>query len=200
MERVERVWHRRLRWRLRGAWQWPAFLLLTIADGVVLARLPFAGEGGDVFAGVLLAGFVNLVAIAVLAPVAGRVLRRRRPDLPRLIAADYAGTALLAAISVLLVAGGLLHRPALAEQAGDERAALASVHDYVLASAPERRAGLAALDLMRVEPDLYRACVPGPDERRWLCVFVNTRQRPPGLRRDPDQAPNAAYRVHGGFR
>jgi hypothetical protein len=199
MERVERVWHRRLRWRLRGAWQWPAFLVLTLLDGVVIARLPFTGDGSDVFAGVLIAGFLNLVAVAVLAPVAGRVLRRRRPDLPRLIAADYAGTALLAAIAALLVAGGLLHRPALTEEARDERAAVASVHDYVIAQAPERRAGLAALDLMRIEPDYYRACVPGPDERRWLCLFVNTRQRPPGLKRDPDQAPNTAYRLHGGF-
>jgi hypothetical protein len=26
---------RRMRWRLRGAWQWPTFLALTVADGVV---------------------------------------------------------------------------------------------------------------------------------------------------------------------
>jgi hypothetical protein len=199
MERVERVWHRRLRWRLRGAWQWPAFLVLTLVDGVVIARLPFAGDGSDVFAGVLIAGFLNLVAVAVVAPLAGRALRRRRPDLPRLIAADYAGTALLASIAALLVAGGLLHRPAVAEEARDERAVVAGVHDYVLAQAPEQQAGLAGLDVMRIEPDYYRACVPGPDEARWLCLFVDTSQRPAGLERDSDQAPNTAYRMHGGF-
>jgi len=199
MERVERVWHRRLRWRLRGAWQWPAFLVLTLVDGVVLARLPFTGAGGEVFAGILIAGFANLVAVAVIAPVAGRALRRRRPDLPRLIASDYAGTGLLVAITALLLAGGLLHRPALQEEAGDERAVVAGVHDYVLAQAPERRAGLSELDVMRIEPDYYRACVPGPDENRWLCLFVDTTQRPAGLTRDPDLAPNGAYRRHGGF-
>jgi hypothetical protein len=40
MERAERVWHRRLRWRLRGAWQWPVFVALTLADGIVLVVLP----------------------------------------------------------------------------------------------------------------------------------------------------------------
>ena len=199
MERVERVWHRRLRWRLRGAWQWPAFAVLTPLDGLLIAELPFAGDGSDLFAGVLIAGFVNLFAIAVAAPLAGRLVRRRRPDLPRLIAADYAGTGLLVAIAVLLLAGGLLHRPALEEQEGDRRAVARGVHDYVLAQAPRYRAGLGGVDVMRLEPDYYRACAPGPDPDRWLCLFANTRQDPPGLRRDPDQAPNAAYRLHGGF-
>jgi hypothetical protein len=200
MERVERVWHRRLRWRLRGAWQWPAFTVLTLVDGAVLASIPFYGSGpGGLVPGVLLAGFANLFAVAVLAPPAGRALRRRRPDLPRLVATDYAGAWLLAAITALLLAGGLLHRPALAEQSGDEQAVLAATHDYVVARAPEYRAGLHAIDAMRLEPDYYRACVPGPDPRRWLCVFVSTEQQPPGITRDTDQAPNASYRAHGGF-
>jgi hypothetical protein len=37
---VESVRWRRLRWRLRGAWQWPAFVVLTVADAVIVARLP----------------------------------------------------------------------------------------------------------------------------------------------------------------
>ena len=52
---------------------------------------------------------------------------------------------------------------------------------------------------MRLEEDLYRACVPGPDPKRWLCLFVNTEQRPAGVALDHDRAPNAAYRRHGGF-
>lgn len=35
----------RLRWRVRGAWQWPAFVLLTLADAALLHWLPLAGEG-----------------------------------------------------------------------------------------------------------------------------------------------------------
>jgi hypothetical protein len=195
MQRVERLWPRRLRWRLRGAWQWPAFAALTVLDGVLLAKLPFTGDGADLFGGIVLAGFLNLFAVAVLAPAAGRVLRRLRPDLPRLIASDYAGTTLLAAIAGLLVVGGLLHRPALAEERDDRRAVAAAVHDYVLTEGPAAyRAGLGAIDALKIVPDEYRACVPGPDPARWLCLIVSTDQRPPGVTLDHDQAPNGAYR------
>jgi hypothetical protein len=194
MERVERVWHRRLRWRLRGAWQWPAFVALTVVDGVLLVVLPPAGDGSELVAGLLIAGFANLFAIALLAPVLGAVVRRRRPDLPRLIARDYAGAWLLVALTALLVAGGMLHRPAVVDAREDERAVAAGVHDYVIAQAPEYRDGLGTVDAMRLEPDLYRACVPGDDPDRWLCLFVSTDQRPAGITRDPDQAPNSAYR------
>jgi hypothetical protein len=200
MQEVERLWPRRLRWRLRGAWQWPAFAALTVVDGLLLAELPFTGDGTDVFGGILLAGFLNLVTVALLAPLAGRALRARRPDLPRLIASDYAGTALLVGVTALLVAGGLLHRPALADQADDERAVAAAVHDYVIAQgAPEYRTRIAELDAIRIVPDQYRACVPGDDPRRWLCLIVSTDQRPAGVTLDQDQAPNAVYRRHGGF-
>jgi hypothetical protein len=198
---VERVWVRRLRWRMRGAWQWPAFALLTVVDALLLTLLPFYEDGpGSVVGGLLIAGFVNLLAVAVIGPLLGLRLRRRRPDLPRPIAADYASTAVLALICAGLLAGGVLHRPAVAAEEADVAAVQASTHDYVLAQAPEYRGGLPAIDAMRVEEDLYRSCVPGPDPRRWLCVFVTTDQSPPGVSADPDQAPNAAYRMHGGFR
>ena len=84
---VERLWVSRLRWRLRGAWQWPAFGVLTVIDAVLLTRLPFYGEGpGTLVAGLLVAAFANLLAVAVVGPLAGLRLRRRRPDLPKLIA------------------------------------------------------------------------------------------------------------------
>ena len=191
MERVERVWHRRLRWRLRGAWQWPAFLVLTVVDGVLLAVLPFTGDGSTLMAGILIAGFMNLFAVAMIAPLAGRALRARRPDLPRLIARDYAGTAALLAISALLLAGGLAHRPAVQGEREDERAAVAGVHEYVLAHAPAYRDGLAAIDARLLEPDLYRACVPG--RGGWLCLFVSTDQTPAGVTVDPDRVPNTDF-------
>jgi hypothetical protein len=200
MQHVERVWHRRLRWRLRGAWQWPAFVVLTLVDGLVLALLPFYGDGsGGFMPGLLLAGFLNLFAIAVLAPAVGRLVRRRRPDLPRLVASDYAGAGLLCGICVLLVAGGVAHRPAVAASEDDERAVARAMHDYVVAHEPTRRAGLAAIDAMRLEAEYYRACIPGSDPRHWVCMFVSTERRPVRMTRDPDETPNSAYRVHGGF-
>jgi 4-amino-4-deoxy-L-arabinose transferase-like glycosyltransferase len=198
MERVERVWHRRLRWRLRGAWQWPAFVALTLVDGIVLTVLPFYDGGPPgVFPGVLLAGFVNLLAVAVVAPVAGRLLRRRRRDLPRLVAADYGGAWLLATIAVLLLVGGLVHRSAGRAEEAREHAVAGAMHDYVISQAPEHRAALDSIDAIRIESDYYRVCVPGRDARHWLCLFVSTDQRPRGVTRDTEQMSNSLWRRSG---
>ena len=90
---VEPLWRSRVRWRFRGALLWPAFWVLTLADALLLGCLPIAGDGGTAFVpALLLSGFFNLVAVAIVAPLAGLVLRRRRRDLPRVIAFDRAGT------------------------------------------------------------------------------------------------------------
>jgi len=201
VERQEQsVWLTRMRWRMRGAWLWPSFIVLTLAEGVALEVLPIAGDGpGGVLPGVLLAGFANLILIAAVAPLAAHRLRRRRPDLPRVVAQNYAGTALLLALAAAFLAVGLLHRPAVLAAEDDLRAQAVAVHDYVVAQAPEYRAGIALADPLRVEEDLYRTCVPGPDPKRWLCLYVNTGQRPAGVTLDHDRAPNTDYRIHGGF-
>jgi hypothetical protein len=201
MEGVERVWHRRLRWRLRGAWQWPAFAALTLLDGVVLVVLPpYAGAPENVFPGVLLAGFVNLLAVIVLAPPLGRLLRRRRPDLPRAIASNYAGATVVAAITGLLVAGGLAYRSAAQAEESRLQTVAAAMHGYVLEQAPQYRDSLGAVDTIRIDEDYYRACIPGEDARHWLCLFVTTDQHPPGVTRDTEEVSNTeAYRPYGGF-
>jgi hypothetical protein len=195
MQRVERLWTRRLRWRLRGAWQWPAFAALTFVDGVILATLPFTGDGAGLYGGILLAGFANLFALAVLAPAVGRLVRRRRPDLPRMIASDYAGAWVLLTITAGLAVAGLLHRPAVMAEKRDEAAVAAALHDYVLREAPEQRSALGAIDARQLEPDLYRACVPKAEPGHALCLFVDTARRPPGLKRDTDETPNSELRV-----
>jgi hypothetical protein len=194
------LWLTRVRWRMRGAWLWPSFIVLTLAEGIALEVLPVTGAGpGGVVPGVLLAGFANLFCVAVIAPFAARRLRRRRPDLPRVIADNYAGTALLCALATAMLVLGLVHRPSVVAEQDARRAQFGAVHDYVAAQAPEYRAGIALADAMRLEEDLYRTCVPGPDPKRWLCLFVNTGQRPPGVTLDHDRAPNSTYRRHGGF-
>jgi hypothetical protein len=185
-------WRSRLRWRLRGAWQWPAFVVLTVVDGVILSQLPFTGDGTTLFEGVLLACFFNLVAVAAVAPAGGWLLRRRRPGLPRVVANDKVGTASLLALSALLVAGGLAHRPTV--QAHDEefRAQLAAARRWVAHRAPaEYRAGVGLEDTWQPGPRLYRTCFPGRDPRRHLCLLVRTDEPVPIVRRDPDQRPNA---------
>jgi hypothetical protein len=201
VERQEQsVWLTRMRWRMRGAWLWPMFIVLTLVEGAALQLLPIAGDGpGGVLPGVLLAGFANLIVVAAATPLAGSRLRRRRPDLPRPVAENYAGTALLLLVAACLVGAGLIHRPAVVAAEDDLRAQAAAVHDYVIAQQPRYAPGIALADPMRLEQDLYRTCVPGPDPKRWLCLYVNTRQRPAGVTLDGDRTPNSALRVHGGF-
>jgi hypothetical protein len=188
---VESVTWRRLRWRLRGAWQWPTFAVLTAVDAVVIALLPFQGEGTDALGAVLVATFFNLLAVALVAPLAGALLRRRRRDLPWPIARDYAGAFLLVAIAAGLLAGGLAHRSAVIAERADRRAVLGAVHDFVVEHEPAFAAGLAAVDTRRLEAERYRACVLAPGEGP-LCLFVNTDQRPAGVTRDPSREPNSA--------
>jgi hypothetical protein len=194
MTQVERVWHRRLRWRLRGAWQWPAFIALTLVNGVLLTALPpYEGGPPGVFPGVLLAATLNLVAVAVVAPLIGRIVRRRRPDLPRAIASDYAGTWLLAGITASLVAGGIAHHGATVDESHREQAVARAMHDYVITRAPSYMAGLDHIDAIRLEPDRYRTCVPGPDPQHSLCLYVSTDKSPPGVIRDPSEEPNSVF-------
>ena len=200
MEGVERVWHRRLRWRFRGAWQWPAFMALTLLDGVLLVVLPpYFGAPDNVFPGVLLAGSANLLAIVILAPPLGIWLRRRRPELPRLVASNYAGAALLVALTAVLVTAGVVHRSDVRAEERREHAVAAAMHAYVVEQAPEHRDALATIDAIRLEPGYYRACVPRDEADRFFCLFVSTDQSPPGVTRDTDESPNRDYRPYGGF-
>ena len=198
---VERVWVRRLRWRMRGAWQWPAFGVLTLVDALLLTRLPFYDEGPGTFvAGALVATFFNLIAVAVVGPLLAVRLRRRRPDLPRVIAADYASTAVLVLICAGLLAGGLLHRPASRPSAPTSprwrrarTTTCCGTHRSTATGCPRStRCASRTTSTARASP--------APDPRRWLCLFVTTDQRPPGVTEDPDRAPQRAYRSHGGFR
>jgi hypothetical protein len=189
----ERVWWTRLRWRLRGATMWPAFVLAVVVDTLLLRELPIAGDTApDVFAAVLLAFFFNLVVVAVGAPLAGRYVRRRRPGLPKVVADDRAGTVLIGLVAVVVLAVGLAHHPAVEARARafDLQAAIARA--FVLDRAPVRfRGNVGRMDTGKQGSHLYRTCVPGPDARRSFCVFVDTGHDPPVVIADRDQSPNS---------
>jgi hypothetical protein len=189
----ERVWWTRLRWRLRGATMWPAFLLALIADTVLLRALPIAGDTApDVFAAVLLAFFFNLVVVAAGAPLAGRFVRRRWSGLPRVVADDRAGTFLIAGVAAVLLAAGLVHHPVVRDRARAFDLQAASARAFVLDRAPAAfRANVGRMDTWKQGTHLYRTCVPGPQARRSFCMFVDTKHDPPLVVRDTDQSPNS---------
>jgi hypothetical protein len=185
----DRVWTRRLRWKLRGARLWPTFALLTLLDGLLLHHHPIAGDRTGVFAGALLAGFLNLGAVVVLAPL---LSRRLRPGRPREIADDRAGTVVIAAVTVALAAIGLAHAGAVDEAERAMAEQLAAARRYFAAQAPpEYRRNLDRIDTWKQSDDFFRTCIPGPDRDHALCVFVTTDGQPPGIRLDPDHQPNS---------
>lgn len=180
---MERVWASRLRWRMRGAWLWPAFAGSTALGGVVIHTRPVSGQGTGLIAALLLAGFVNLAAVAVVAPLGARLLRRRRADLPRIVAFDYAGTALLAVVLAGFVAAGLVHHPDVMRERHATAYATRLARDYVARRGPSGyRSGVARADTYRVDPGrVYRTCVPGPNPERPFCVVVHLDTSPPRL-------------------
>jgi hypothetical protein len=197
---MERVWAARLRWRLRGAWLAPLLVLFTFGDALLLHALPLAGEQVDLFASLLLAGFFNLVAVAALAPFAGIALRRLRPDLPRLVARNYAGTVLVVLVAVALTGAGL-HHHATVER---DRTALAVAHArgvaWIGAQAPsEFRRRVARADTVAiVAGSIYRTCAPGATPDRAWCVVVDTRLPFPRGIRFGGGEPNARFQAGRG--
>jgi hypothetical protein len=193
---------RRLRWRLRGAWLWPTFAVATVADAVLLHLLPIAGNGGTGWVpAFLLAGCLNVAAIAGLGGFGGWLLRRRRPDLPKVVADDRAGTTVVLLVSIAFVGFGFAHRPALRAHADDVAAQARAAREWFAAQAPAayRRHGAAA-NTLQLAPELYRTCVPGGDADRWLCIYLDTSDRPVTARRDTSGASNARFDPTGGFR
>jgi hypothetical protein len=198
----EPLWRSRARWRFRGALLWPAFWGLTLFDALLLGRLPIAGDGGTAFVpALLLSGFFNLLAVAVVAPLAGMVLRRRRRDLPQVVAYDHAGTLLLLGVTAALLAGGLLHRDDVRDREHDLLVQRAAALEFMRSQAPpEYRRSLPATTTIRMEDELYRTCTPGDDPDRWFCVYVATDSSPPGVTVDRNRESNESLRAAGGFR
>jgi hypothetical protein len=183
----------RLRWRRRGAWQWPTFAAAVAGEALLLHLMPIS-DGTGVVAAVLLAGFLNLAILAGAGPLTGIAVRRRRPDLPRVVARDYAATGLMI-VAVGVIAGlGIAHRPAIRAAAAAFRAQSDAVRAYVaLHAAEDYRRRIDGADTWRMDVNLYRTCVPGADPARRLCLIVNTALSPPGITVDPNMAPNSTY-------
>ncbi len=172
---------------------WPAFAVCLIADTVLLYRLPVSGSSSSLGDAFVVSGFINLAAVAVLGPLLSVALRRRRPDLPRVIARDHAGTAALLVGTVAVLVAGLLHRPAVLVAERSFAAQGAALRRYVDADAPAYRPNLSRADSVQLDPSLYRTCVPTGDPARALCLFIDTSRSPPSVRRDPDTDPNSRY-------
>jgi hypothetical protein len=172
---MERVWLSRLRWRARGAWLAPALVVLTVGDAVLVHALPLSGDRASFVGALLLGAMLNLIALAAIAPAAGMLVRRLRPDLPVVVARNYAGTALVALITAALLTTGLLHHATVVRDRHALADALQRGQAWIGGNAPaEYRRHVVLTDIVTISTGIYRVCAPGEHRQRSYCVIVRT--------------------------
>lgn len=173
------AWLARLRWRRRGAWLWPAFVALTIVDGLIAHTWPLIGDSQSFMGAVVIASFVNLLVILFFSRPNAALLRRYRPDLPRVVARDYGGRAALLAVTAGVLAVGLIHHSTITSHRRAMQEAITRAQAFIGDRAPaEFRRNLEFVSTFTIEPGhLFRTCVPSDRRPRTYCVIVNT-QRP----------------------
>jgi hypothetical protein len=198
----ERFWPARIRWRLRGATMWPAFIAFTLLDGLLLHLLPPIRTGVDLIPGILVATFANLVLIGAVAPLLAARVRANRPGPPapqqaaREVLVDRIGTGLLAAGVLGVLAAGLAARPVVVSETEDTERNARAVERHVIAGGDrELIRNLETANTIRLAEGYFRTCIARDDRRRNYCLFVDTNQRPTGVKRDPSAEPNSAYKA-----
>ncbi len=156
---------------------WPAFLALTVADGLIGSSFPPAGDSWNGVGAALAGCFLNLLGIILLSVPLGMLLRRVRPDLPKVVARDYGGTLVVCSVTALLLLAGLIHRPQVLQHRQTMTDAIARAQAWIGDRAPaEFRRNLRFVSTFTIEPGhMYRTCVPSASGSRTYCVIVNTR-------------------------
>jgi hypothetical protein len=197
---MDGAWLARTRWRRRGAWLWPSFAALTVADAVIGHELPPAGDGQTLVAAGLLGCALNLIGVVVLSRPIGALVRRAREDLPAFVARDYGGIAVLVAVSLCMLVAGLAHRSSVLAHRQALREAMVRAEAWIGDRAPAQfRGNVTAMSVFVIEPGrIYRACVPSTDRARTYCVVVDDRQPFASSVRPAGYEPNSALATGEG--
>jgi hypothetical protein len=204
----ERFWTSRLRWRLRGSMQWPAFVVLTLADGLVLDLLPpLSTTGLNLIEGVLIATFANLFLVGAVAPWLARRLGDRRAaalatagappptQAERDVIQDRTATALLVAGLAAVLVSGLANRPVIVSETEATEENAEALSRYVARSGNEELVrNRDTANTIRLGEGYFRNCIARDDRERYFCVFVDTREDPAEVVVDDSAEPNTVYR------
>jgi hypothetical protein len=182
---------------------WPAFIVVTLLDGVILHRLPPVGTGVDLVPAILLATFGNLALIGAVALwLARRIWARRpaaEPGAPAKaqleVLTDRIGTGILLATVVGVVAAGLAARPTVVSETEDTERNAEAFRAFVLATGDEELIrNLETANTVRLREDYFRTCIARDDRRHYFCAFVDTGREPARVQRDRSAEPNSAFR------
>lgn len=203
MESAERFWTRRLRWRLLGAWRWPAFAVFTLVDALLLHELG-TGVRFNVPVSIILASFCNvglLAAADLLARFAERQRARRGIDDPHLpVVVDRGAVALLALGAVGLAASGLATHHLIVADTNATLANAKAVQKWVfLHGTAENRRNIDTANTARLAEGYFRTCIADDARKRYLCLFVDTKKKPAKVTRDPSVLPNKVEMRGGGL-
>lgn len=187
--------------RPRGAWQWPAYSVLTVLDAVILHELPPVRGGVSFVPGLIIASFVNLFLVGAVAPWLGRRLAERERatgegngvplGVRAAVLKDRTAAVLLAVAMLGLVAAGLAAQPLIVSETDDSERNAELVREHVLAEAPpEVQRNVDTANTVRLEEGYFRTCINYDARDRAYCVFVRVDAEPPVVRRDPSTLPN----------
>src|SRR5205085_7891768 len=132
------------------------------ADALIGHLWPPAGETQTLIGAALVGCFLSQIALVLLRAPGAALIRRRRPDLPRVVARDYAGTAAIMTVTALLLIAGLVHRPTIDAHRRAMNDAIARAQAWIGDRAPaDFRRNDAHVSTCTIEPGrLYRTCVP----------------------------------------
>jgi len=174
---MEAAWIARARWRWRGAWLWPAFVATALLDGVIATTRPFVGDRQSIAGGILAGLILNLLAVLLLSRAFGLLLRRRRRDLPSIVARNYGGTIAVVMVSVALAAAGLARHGEIVANRHALADAVTRAEAFIGDRAPAAfRANAMHTDTFTIQAgSVYRTCAPSQDGRRSYCVIVKPR-------------------------
>ena len=180
---------------------WPAFVVLTLLDGILLHLLPPIGGSLSLIGGILMATFGNLVLIGAAAPFIARRIGARRPGPPASpqaahdVLVDRVGTVLLLCGVVGVVAAGLGNRQVVVSETNATTENAKAIRNYVMHSgSPELQRNLETANTIKLGTGYFRTCIAHDDRQRATCFYVDTTKDPTQLTRDPSTEPNAEFR------
>jgi hypothetical protein len=203
VEHSEHLWARRLRWRLRGAWMWPAYAVLTLLDALILHELPPVSGGVDFVPALIVSSFCNLFLMGAVAPWLGRRLAQREGSgsidgIPLSVRTevlkDRTAAVLLGIATLGLIAAGLAAQPLIVSETRDTERNAEIVREYVLTEAPhEIQRNVDTANTVKLEDGYFRTCVNYDARDRAYCLFVDVDAEPPIVREDPSRLPNQEW-------